>query len=109
MRERERDIIPDDNIHRLIDTEQPSTIPLQLGWKAYYTLQQINDWLDEQLLAHPDILTNLTVGKSYEGRTIRAIKLAHNSVSSMKCAHIYIYTVFAIMHCGSCGIFNILE
>lgn len=67
----------------MIDSEQPRIAPPTFGWKAYYNLDQIYEWIDEQLVAYPEILTNLTVGQSYQGRTIRALKLSHNAVSGI--------------------------
>lgn len=67
-------------INRLIDTEQPRTRSIGFDWKSYQTLESIYEWLDEQLRAHPSILTGLEVGQSYENRTIRAVRLSHKAV-----------------------------
>lgn len=66
---------------RLIDNEESVNYAGEFGWKAYYTLEQIYAWLDEKLLQYPNVLTNYTVGTSYEGRTIRAVKFSKKSVS----------------------------
>lgn len=63
--------------HRFIDNEQPRIYSSVFGWKAYYRLGTIYEWLDEQIEKYPQLLTNLTVGKSYQGRAIRAVKLSH--------------------------------
>lgn len=64
----------------LIDNEQPNVKSARFDWTAYRTLSEIYNWLDEQLMAYPNVLTNLSVGKSYENRTIRAIRLSHKEV-----------------------------
>lgn len=53
----------------------------KFNWTQYQTLEQIYGWLDFKILQYPKILTNLTVGKSYENRTIRAVKLSKKSVN----------------------------
>lgn len=50
------------------------------GWKKYYNLDAIYAWLDQLLEKYPKVLTNYNYGKSYEGRTLRAIKVSHKEV-----------------------------
>lgn len=47
---------------------------------VYHKLAEIYAWLDEQLEIHSNVLTAHTVGYSFEGRTIRAVKLSHKKV-----------------------------
>lgn len=65
---------------RLIDAEQRSTQSTSFDWTSYQTLESIYQWLDDQLLDYPAILTGLDVGESYENRTIRAVRLSHKAV-----------------------------
>lgn len=65
---------------RLIDAEQPTKLSSSFGWKQYHDLPAIYAWLDELLKKYPNILTNYDFGRSYENRTMRAIKLSHNEV-----------------------------
>lgn len=71
--------------HRLIDDEQPQSFndSGDFGWKQYYNLSAIYGWLDQMLEKHPKVLTNYNFGKSYEGRTLRAIKVSHKKVCTM--------------------------
>lgn len=69
---------------RFIDDEQPSIIPREFGWTAYYPLETIYEWLDEKLTEYPKILTDYTVGTSYENHRIRAVKLSHKQVSEQR-------------------------
>lgn len=66
----------------LIDEEQPEVLSrAAFGWKQYHTITEIYDWLDQQLRQHPRVLTNINIGKSYEKRIIRAVKLSHRPES----------------------------
>ncbi|XP_055294946.1 zinc carboxypeptidase-like [Sitodiplosis mosellana] len=68
-----------DNLQRLIDEEQPSlTTRAAYGWKQYHTIDEIYDWLDQMTRRYPRELTNYNIGKTYEKRNIRAVKLSHN-------------------------------
>lgn len=55
-------------------------MPKTFGWDAYYGLDEIYSWLDEKLIQHSNILSNYIVGKSYQGRDIRAVLLSHKEV-----------------------------
>lgn len=69
----------------LIEKEQERSVYSDaFEWTRYHTLDEIYAWLDEQLEKHPDILTDYDVGLSHENRTIRAIRLSHNSVSILE-------------------------
>lgn len=66
---------------RLIDEEQPQSFSrATFGWKRYYGLQDIYKWMDQMIAQYPDELTNYNIGKSYEKRPFRAIKLSRKSV-----------------------------
>lgn len=68
-------------IFRLIDNENPKTRAVDFDWTSYYTFDEINEWLDIQLATYPTILSNFVVGQSFQNRTIRGIRLAHNEVT----------------------------
>lgn len=48
-----------------------------MQWDAYYTFEEIYAWLDDLVAAYPDIVTMINIGKSYEGRNIKGIKISH--------------------------------
>lgn len=66
---------------RRIDEEQvtPTADSATFGWTKYYELEEIEAWLDEILSAYPSVTEEFIVGKSYEGRTIRGIKISHKA------------------------------
>lgn len=60
------------------------------GWKKYYNLSEIFDWLDQMLDKYPHLLTHYNYGKSYEGRPLRAVKVSHKQVKKnypTKCSY----------------------
>lgn len=70
-----------ENVQHLIDNERSRMQSPTFGWTDYQNLNSIYTWLDEQLAIFPQILTSIEIGQSYEGRTIRAVKLSHKAVS----------------------------
>lgn len=69
---------------RLIDNERPKVQSRAFDWTDYKNYTEIYDWLDEQLAAFPNILTGLTIGTTFEGRPIRAVKLSNKAVSYIR-------------------------
>lgn len=66
----------------MIDEEQPEDGTRSgFDWTRYHNLEEINEWLDELLENYPTILTNFEYGRSYENRTLRAVRLSHKKVS----------------------------
>lgn len=70
-----------ENVQHLIDNERSRMQSATFGWTEYQTLDSIYAWLDVQLATFPQILTSIEIGQSYEGRTIRAVKISHKAVS----------------------------
>lgn len=64
----------------LIDEEQPKQLQATFGWTQYNKLSEIYSWLDGLLEQYPNVLTSYDFGKSYENRTLRAVKLSHKEV-----------------------------
>lgn len=52
-----------------------------MSWTAYYTLEEIYEWLDELAATYPDKITVVEGGSSYEGRKIKGVVLSTNAVS----------------------------
>lgn len=44
-------------------------------WTGYWTLDEINEWLDSLVVEHPGDVSIFNVGTSYEGREIRGVKV----------------------------------
>jgi len=65
------------NVQHLIEAERPKVRPrADFGWTDYYTLEEIYNWLDSLVATYPDAVTPLSLGRSYEGREIRGVKVS---------------------------------
>ncbi|KAH8271020.1 hypothetical protein KR018_000176 [Drosophila ironensis] len=69
------------NVQELIDSEieSASLRTDSFGWQKYNTLAEIEAFLDDILAAYPSVTEEFVVGKSYEGRTIRGIKISYKT------------------------------
>ncbi|XP_078043660.1 uncharacterized protein LOC144473566 [Augochlora pura] len=66
-----------DDVQRYIDDENPRrNIRGAFDWLGYHRLDVIYRWLDTLVAQHPEIVKPLTGGQSYEGRSIRGVKLS---------------------------------
>ncbi|XP_047512876.1 zinc carboxypeptidase-like [Pieris napi] len=50
-----------------------------MRWDSYYTLDQINNWLDDLVARYSDVASIIVGGRTYEGRQIRGVKISHGS------------------------------
>jgi len=67
-----------ENVQKLIDSEQSTTTKSSaFDFAAYHDLTEFYSWLDQLLEEYPRILTGYNVGYSYEGRTIRGLRLSY--------------------------------
>lgn len=63
-----------------IKTIKTSNISLnEFGWANYYQLETIHAWLDSLADKYRNVITILDAGKSYEGHTLKGVKLSHKS------------------------------
>jgi hypothetical protein len=67
--------------------KQPKALG-DIDWDNYYTLDDINAWLDKLVLAYPNILKLETIGQSAEGRPIKMITLSKKQVSTKQSYHL---------------------
>ncbi|XP_035782963.1 zinc carboxypeptidase-like [Anopheles albimanus] len=73
-----------DNFQNILDAENPprkhrNQAADGFGWDEYQTLEDIYLWLDSLVAQYPSILSIQSIGKSYEGRDMRLVKLSHQS------------------------------
>lgn len=47
------------------------------SWTKYYELEDINDWIDSLAVLYPKQVTVTTIGKSYENRDIKSVKISN--------------------------------
>lgn len=50
-----------------------------MQWDTYYTLNDIESWMDDLAKSYPTIVTALVGGLSYEGREIKGLKISHGT------------------------------
>ncbi|EDV36348.1 uncharacterized protein Dana_GF12918 [Drosophila ananassae] len=63
-----------DDLQKLLDDSAVGNDD-QMEWENYHSLDTIYDWIDKECAAH-DYLECGVIGKSYEGREIKSIKLS---------------------------------
>lgn len=44
-------------------------------WTSFWSYEEINEWMDSLVAQYPDSVSHINVGKSYEGRDIRGVKV----------------------------------
>ncbi|XP_015434404.1 PREDICTED: zinc carboxypeptidase-like [Dufourea novaeangliae] len=67
-----------DNVQQYIDNENPrGNLRGMFDWLGYHRLDVIYRWLDSLVTQHSEIVKPLTGGRSYEGRSIRGVKLSY--------------------------------
>jgi len=69
------------NVQELIDLEVQDVDGFSdgsdFGWTRYYKLSEIESWLDHILTTYQTVASGFLIGKSYEGRNIRGIKISY--------------------------------
>jgi len=65
----------------LIDNETEANVRASstFGWTQYHNLAEIEAWLDGILETYPEVTEGFIIGKSYEGRNIRGLKISYKS------------------------------
>lgn len=44
-------------------------------WTVYWTYAEVNEWLDYLVATYPASVSHINVGKSYENRDVRGVKV----------------------------------
>src|SRR5690348_12622916 len=55
-----------------------ATTDFPAGWRGYHTYAEMVSDLNATVIAHPSIARAYSLGKSYQGRTIWAVKISDN-------------------------------
>nr|XP_054773462.1 carboxypeptidase A1-like [Lytechinus pictus] len=63
------------DLQKDIDEERVEAVA-GFSYTDYNTLDSINSWMDDFALSYPNLVEVVDVGSSYEGRTIRALKIS---------------------------------
>lgn len=62
-----------------MDKERPlkqSKADGEMSWVDYHRLDVIYAWLDKLQAENPEVITVMDIGKTYEGRTMKMVKLS---------------------------------
>ncbi|XP_058058076.1 zinc carboxypeptidase-like [Anopheles bellator] len=69
-----------DNLQKIIDQERPARRKDEgFGWDDYHTLEEIYAWIDVMVAQHPSVLSVESIGRTYENRDMKVIKLSYGS------------------------------
>lgn len=67
-----------ENFQEILDTERiAGENNAAIDWTSYWPLEAQYAWLDELITQYPGIVTNFTIGNSYEGRPIRGVTISY--------------------------------
>lgn len=79
-----------ENVQSLVDAEKVAPIGISSDVPAfvtdYHDLDQIYEFLDETVKAHPGLVSHVTVGKSHQGREIRGVTFKRHGASAARAA-----------------------
>lgn len=70
-------------MQELIDNERPKKQPKadgELNWTDYHSFEDIYDWLDALESEFPQFVTVEEIGRTYEGRPFKLVKLSKQQV-----------------------------
>ncbi|KAJ6635047.1 Zinc carboxypeptidase A 1 [Pseudolycoriella hygida] len=70
-----------ENIQKLVDQQDPELTAKKTAegrnafdWTFFNTFAEINAWMDQRLAQYPNVLTNIPVGTSHQGRPLRCLR-----------------------------------
>jgi len=68
-----------ENVQKLIDAQKPQSLLRfnAMDWTQYHTLDEINAWLDDIATRFTGIVTPFSIGKSFEGREIKGVRISY--------------------------------
>jgi murein tripeptide amidase MpaA len=59
----------------VIDKEQPKKQRKALDWNAYWTYDEVNQWMDALVAQNPSSVSLINYGRSFEDRNLRGVKI----------------------------------
>ena len=69
----------------LIHQWHPSMINVDdFAYDKYHTIDDIHAWIDQMVQTYPTLASTFTVGKSYEQRNIKGLKISSNQTASRR-------------------------
>ncbi|XP_075152249.1 zinc carboxypeptidase-like [Haematobia irritans] len=66
-----------EDLQKVIDDSLPKTRNTGMEWTKFHGLDDVYNFVDNLTMSFPTTITPYTIGYSYEGRPIKAIKISH--------------------------------
>ncbi|XP_063697373.1 zinc carboxypeptidase-like [Culicoides brevitarsis] len=67
------------NLQSLIDNEGVARKRAAFDWSEYHDLTTMYKWMDDIAAQYPNVVTKFNVGKTYEGRDIKGLKVSYKA------------------------------
>ncbi|CAF1184264.1 unnamed protein product [Rotaria sordida] len=64
------------NLHRSLSNTN------DFAYNKYHTIEEIHAWIDQMVATYPELVTPLTIGKSYENRNIKGFKISSKKMAT---------------------------
>jgi hypothetical protein len=64
-----------DDVQKLIDLTPPQPEGRAMDWTSYHRIADIHGWMDDLAAANPDWVSVETIGKSYQNRDLKVIRI----------------------------------
>lgn len=74
------DIIQQQKI--LQDLPRTSSNVTDFAYDKYHPIDEVNTWVDQIVATYSDLVTPLTIGKSYENRDIKGFKISSKKMAT---------------------------
>ncbi|CAF4074389.1 unnamed protein product, partial [Rotaria sp. Silwood1] len=66
----------------LYNLSRPSLNVNDFAYDKYHSVDEIHAWIDQMASTYPTLATPFTVGKSYENRDMKALKISSSKVAT---------------------------
>lgn len=73
-------VIEEQRVLRSLSRTLPNTN--DFAYDKYHNLEEIQAWVDQMVATYPDLVTPLTIGKSYENRDIKGFKISSKKMAT---------------------------
>ena len=64
---------------------RPSTVNVDdFAYDKYHTIEDIHAWIDKMVQTYPTLASTFTVGKSYEKRDLKGLKISSSKMATKR-------------------------